>query len=103
MILDDISTIRNRISEDQPLGVVTYSLADKMKLIQKNYPTILDVLGNLGGTIQVIAFFIAVWMGFYHGIGHEQALLNEALLQKSENEITQDFKSRRSSTMFGGS
>lgn len=67
-------------------------------MVQRFYPRILDVLGDLGGILQVIFFFVAMCLRLYHSVGHEQILLNQALLQIDEEEIEHSLKIRKLAT-----
>ena len=63
-----IYTRSSRYNEDQPLGIFQIELSDKILYVLRTYPTFLDLIGNIGGTVEVIVFVITVFLGFYMGI-----------------------------------
>jgi hypothetical protein len=43
----------------------TIELSDKIQFIDRSYPTFLDVIGDVGGIIEVVTFLIFLFMMFY--------------------------------------
>lgn len=67
---------KNRFSEDQPIGLYTVELSNKVQIVRRTYPSLLDVMGNVGGMVESLILFIFFFVGFYAGLVLEQVILN---------------------------
>lgn len=79
---------RTRMEDGAPLGSIAYELDRSALLIERRYPTFLDMISRFGGISRVITFIIFSFVSLHHLVTMEQYLLNEAVLQKHK-EITQ--------------
>ena len=61
-----------RISEDQPLGIYTFELSDKTLFVWRSYPTFLDLIGDIGGIVEVLLFISYCFMIIYSRVVFEQ-------------------------------
>lgn len=61
-----------RISEDQPLGIFTFELSNKTLFVWRSYPTFLDLIGDMGGIIEVFSFISYCFMVVYSSVVFEQ-------------------------------
>lgn len=70
--LEGIMSKKARVSEDEPLGIYSIELSDKVQFVVRSYPTFLDTITKIGGTIEAIAFVILLLMIVYMRLVIEQ-------------------------------
>lgn len=69
-----------------PFGSVTFELEKTVLVVQRRYPTFIDMIAKFGGLARVITFFIFSFVSVHHLIVMERYLLNEAILQRRKLE-----------------
>lgn len=73
-------------TESVPQSFIEFALfsSNNRIILTRKYSKILDVFANVGGTAEVIAFFVIFFYAWYNGIKMEQKLLNYGVMNKSE-------------------
>lgn len=74
-----------RRSNDLPFGSITFELGKSALIVQRRYPTFVDMIAKFGGTSRVITFVIFTAVSIHHLIVMEKYLMNEAILQKKKS------------------
>lgn len=75
--------------QHRPFGTILFELTNQVYTITRDYPNMIDLLGNIGGVGQVLTFVFVFMMVSHHDLVMELFLLNEAILQKNaEQEIS---------------
>lgn len=75
--------------EHRPFGTILFELTNQVYTITRDYPNMIDLLGNIGGVGQVLTFVFVFMMVSHHDLVMELFLLNEAILQKNaEQEVS---------------
>ena len=83
-----------RIGTNLPFGQITFELDKTVQLVQRRYPTFVDMIAKFGGLSRVITFFIFTFVSIHHLIVLERYLLNEAILQKRKLRESQTARSK---------
>lgn len=65
---------------------MTFELDKTVQIVQRRYPTFVDMIAKFGGLARVITFFIFSFVSLHHLVVMERYILNEAILQKSKME-----------------
>lgn len=68
-----------------PFGSINFELDRSMLVIERRYPTFVDMISKFGGLSRVITFIIYTFVSLHHLITMEQYLLNEAVLKKHKD------------------
>ena len=63
---------------------MTYELGKSAIVVERRYPTFVDMIAKFGGFSRVITFFIFTFVSLHQFVLMEQYLLNEAILQKKK-------------------
>ena len=73
---------KTRLLADGSFGSITFELDRSVLIIERIYPTFIDMISKFGGLSRVISFFIFSFISLHHLVVMERYLLNEAILQK---------------------
>lgn len=71
-----------------------------MLIVQRRYPTFVDMIAKFGGMSRVITFVIFTIVSVHHLVVMEQYLINEAILQKKRNQATQGSRQQHDRSEF---
>lgn len=72
------------VSQKLPYGTIRIMASNKKVSVERTYETLIDVLGTVGGIAETLTFIFAILTFLHQDIRLEQKLLNEGLLQHSE-------------------
>lgn len=81
--------LRPRFDANSPFGSVTFELEKTVQIVQRRYPTFVDMIAKFGGLARVITFFIFSFVSLHHLVVMERYILNEAILQKRKLQQSQ--------------
>lgn len=87
-------TQKPRFDPVAPFGSVIFELDSKTLVIERRYPTFVDMIAKFGGMSRVISFFIFTFVSIHHLVVMEQYILNRAIIQsqisqrKKQEEMT---------------
>lgn len=80
-----------------PYGVIVVQASNRRITVEREYETLIDAFGNIGGAAEAITFIVAILLIFHTDIRYEQRILNEGLLRekKRKDEKKQEAKPER--------
>jgi hypothetical protein len=70
----------------RPYGTMRFLASNSLTTVNRDYDTLVDSFGRIGGIAQSITFVFIFLMVYHHEIRMEQSLLNEAILQNKKDE-----------------
>ena len=83
-----------RFGTSSPFGSVTFELEKTVQIVQRRYPTFVDMIAKFGGLARVITFFIFSFVSLHHLVVMERYILNEAILQRRKEERSRELRAR---------
>ena len=69
-----------RFDQVSSFGSVSFELQRTVQMVQRRYPTFVDMIAKFGGLSRVVTFFIFSFVGFHHLIVMERYIFNETIL-----------------------
>lgn len=83
-------------TRNAPYGVIVIQASNIRVSVEREYETLIDAFGNIGGAAEAITFIVAILLIFHTDIRYEQRILNDGLLrEKRERDLRRDAKAKR--------
>ena len=70
---------RPRFDTASPFGSVSFELDRAVQIVQRRYPTFVDMIARFGGLSRVITFFIFSLVGLHHLVVMDRYILNQTV------------------------